>query len=59
MTYKNLVDVQSKYNFTKFIFICLIKFSSMVTKVIKLSIMKNEQSALGYNTLILQYLLTS
>lgn len=56
MTYKNLLDVKLKYNFTKFIMICLIKFRLMVTKVIKLSIMKNEQSALGYNILILQYL---
>lgn len=31
----------------------------MVTKVIKLSIMKNEQSALGCNILIPQYLLIS
>lgn len=46
------------YNF-KLIFVCLIKFRLMVTKVIKLSIMKNEQSALGCNILIPQYLLIS
>lgn len=50
------MDVQLKYNFTKFIFICLIKFRLMVTMVIKLSILKNEQLALGYNILILQQL---
>lgn len=54
MTYKNLVDLQLKYNFTKLIFICLIKFRLMVTNVIKLSIVKNEQLALGHNILILQ-----
>lgn len=53
------MDVQLKYNFTKFIFICLVKFRLMVTKVIKMSIMKNEQSSLGYNILILQHLLIS
>lgn len=53
------MDVQLKYSFTKFIFICLIKFRLMVTKVIKLTIMKNEHSALGYNILCLQYLLIS
>lgn len=59
MTYKTLMDVQLKHSFTKFIFICLIKFRFMVTKVIKLTIMKNEHSALGYNILCLQFLLIS
>jgi len=54
MTSKNLMDILLKYKFSKLTFLGHIQIKLIVTKVIKLTTVKNEWSALDYNALILQ-----